>query len=71
MEGYVGADRTNFSSLMTIPLNFGREHWELLWDHIFDKSSDFKTAIINCQKLIIFNMKELVKPSEAKVAKNK
>ena len=37
IEGYVGADHTNFSSLKTIPLNFGREHWELLWDHIFDK----------------------------------
>ena len=29
IEGYVGADCTNFSSLMTIPLNFDHEHWEL------------------------------------------
>ncbi len=53
---------------MTIPLNFGREHWELLWDHIFDKSSDFKTALITCHKLTIFNMTESAKPPEAKVA---
>ena len=45
IEGYVGADRTNYSTLMTIPLNLGCEHWELLWDHIFDKLSDFKTAL--------------------------
>ncbi len=68
MEGYLGVDCINFSSLMTIPLNFSHEHWELLSDHIFDKWSDFKTALINCPKLIIFNMKELAKPLEAKVA---
>ena len=68
IEGNVGADRTNYSTLMTIPLNFGREHWELLWDHIFDKSSDFKTALINCPKLTIFNMTESAKPPEAIVA---
>ena len=67
IEGYVGADRTNFSTLMTIPLNFGHERWELLWDRIFDKSSDFKTALINCPKLTIFNMTESAKPPEAKV----
>ncbi len=53
IEGYLGADCTNFPSLMTIPLNFSRECWELLWDHIFDKSSDFKTAHIKCHKLTI------------------
>ena len=68
MECYVGADRTNYSTLMTIPLNFGRERWELLWDHIFDKWSDFKSALMNCPKLTIFNMTELAKPPEAKVA---
>ena len=68
IEGYVGSDRTNHSTLATIPHNFGRERWELLWDHIFDKSSDFKTALINCPKLTIFNMTELAKPPEAKVA---
>ena len=63
IEGYLGADRTNYSTLKTtIPHNFGHELWELLWDHIFDNSSDFKTALINCPKLIIFNMKELAKP---------
>ena len=67
IEGYVGADRTNFSTLMTIPLNFGCERLELLWDHIFDKWSDFKTALINCPKLTIFNMTELAKPPAAKV----
>ena len=64
-EGYVGEDHTNFSSLMTIPLNFGRECWELLRDHIFDESSDFKTALINCPKLTIFGMKELAKAPKA------
>ena len=68
IEGFVGADRKNFSSLKTIPLNFSHEHWELLWDHIFDKLSDFKTALINCHKLTIFNMTESAKPPEAKVA---
>ncbi len=68
IEGYVGADHTNFSALITIPLNFGRDRWELLWDHIFDKWSDFKTALIKCQNLTIFNMVELAKPPEAKVA---
>ncbi len=68
IEGYVGADHTNYSALMAIPLNFGRERWELLWDHIFDKWSDFKTARINCPKLTIFNMTELAKPTAAKVA---
>ncbi len=68
IEGYVGADRTNYSTLMTIPHNFDREHWVLLWDHIFDKSSNFKTALINCPKLTIFNMTESGKPPEAKVA---
>ncbi len=29
MEGYLGADHNNFSSPMTIPLNFGRECSEL------------------------------------------
>ncbi len=68
IEGYVGADRTNYSTLMTIPHNFGREHWVLLWDHIFDKSSNFKTSLINCPKLTVFNMTESEKPPEAKVA---
>ena len=68
IEGYLGADCTNFSALINTPLNFGCEHWELLWDHIFDKSSDFKTALIICHKLTIFNMTELAKPPEAKVA---
>ena len=68
IEGYVGADCTNFSALITIPLNFGHEHWEPLWDHIFDKWSDFKTALINCPKLTVFNMTESAKPPEAKVA---
>ncbi len=40
----------------------------MLWDHIFDKSSDVKPALIICAKLIIYNMKELAKPPEAKVA---
>ena len=68
IEGYVGADHTNYSTLMTILLNFGRERWELLWDHIFDKSSDFKTALINCPKLTVFNMTESAKLPEGKVA---
>ena len=68
IEGYVGADGTNFPSLKTIPLNLSRERWELLLDHIFDKSSDLKTALIYCPKLTIFNMTELAKPPEAKVA---
>ncbi len=68
IEGYVGAYCTNYSSLMTTPLNFGRERWELLWDHIFDKWSDFKTALINCPKLTILNITESAKPPEAKVA---
>ena len=68
IEGYLGAYCTNFLSLMTIPLNFGCECWELLWDHIFDKLSDFKTALINCHKLTIFNMTKIAKPPEAKVA---
>ncbi len=59
MEGNLGAEHTNFSSLMTILLNLGQEHLELLWDHIFDKWSDFKTALINCLRLTIFNMTEL------------
>ena len=67
IEGYVGEDRTNYSTLTTIPHNFGHEHWELLWDHIFDKLSDFKTALINCHKLTIFNLTESAKPPEAKV----
>ena len=53
---------------MTIPLNFGRGRWELLWDHIFDKWSDFKRALINCPKLSIFNMTESAKPPKAKEA---
>ncbi len=61
IEGYVGADRTNYSTLMTISHNFGRERQELLWD------LDFKKALINCPKLTIFNMTELAKPPEAKV----
>ena len=68
IKGYVGTDCTKYSTLMTIPHNFGRECWELIWDHIFDELSDFKTAIINCQKLTIFNMTESAKPPEAKVA---
>ncbi len=68
IEGYVSADHTNYSTLMTIPYNFGRERWELLWDRIFDKLSDFKTALVICHKLTIFNMTELAKTSEAKVA---
>ncbi len=53
---------------MIIPLNIGCEHWELLWYHIFDKLSYFKTALMTCPKLTIFNIKELAKPPEAKVA---
>jgi hypothetical protein len=69
-EAYSWVDhtRTNFSSVRTIPLNFGRDRWEVLWDHIFDESSDFKTALRNCPKLIIFNKNELAKSPEAKVA---
>ena len=55
LDGYLGAYPTNFSSLITIPLNFGHEHWELLWDHVIETSSDFKPALINCAKLIIYN----------------
>ena len=48
MEGFLGADHTNFSSLIAIPLNFSCEHWELLWYHVFGKLFDFKPALINC-----------------------
>ena len=65
LEGCLVELGTNFLSLITIALNFGSEQWELLWDHVFDKSSDFKPALINCAKLIIYNMKELAKPPEA------
>ena len=65
-EAYSWADHTctNFSSVIMIPLNFGRDRWE----HIFDESSDFKTALRNCPKLTIFNKNESAKPPEAKVA---
>ena len=53
---------------MTIPLNLGREHWELLWDHNIDKFSEFKTALIICHKLTNFIMTELAKSPEAQVA---
>ena len=48
MEGYVGADQTHFSSLISIQLNFSCDHWELIWDHVFGKLFDFKPALINC-----------------------
>ncbi len=69
-EAYSWADHTctNFSSVIMIPLNFGRDRWEVLWDHIFDESSDFKTALRNCPKLTIFNKNGLAKSPKAKVA---
>ena len=64
MEGCLGADHTNFSSLMTIPLNFSREHWELLLDHIFDKPSDFRPLLTvpNWPSLIWKTWQNLMKP---------
>ena len=68
MDNYSGQDHLNCSSPITIPLNFGHEFWELLWDHVFDELFHAKEVIRNGSRLIIYDVKELAKPPEAKVA---
>lgn len=59
---------SNFSSLMTIPLNFGYKPKELLRDRILNEIPIFKEVIRNGAKLIFNDTKDLATSHEDKEA---
>lgn len=64
MEDFSSTVPSRHLSLMTIPLTFGYERWEYLWDHILDDQTKVKESMGDVARLKIFDSTETTQPHD-------